>query len=130
MKVMPSAVFASAIRRSVLSAPRWLRSVTPPRRGTMAERTGINGGSSIVARMKPIHTEATANGIVSPAIKASMQAGADNVRRRLSNIFQRPIAGMASRTRSAPPIGPWPTSHGSNCQSPRAQRWWRTASTS
>ena len=48
----------------------------------------------------------------------------------LSSIFHRPIAGMALRVRSALTIGPRPNIHGSNCQSPRAQRWWRRAATS
>ena len=87
-------------------------------------------GSRIVNRTKPVHTDAAANGNAHPASKASTQAGADSVRRRLSSIFQRPIAGMALRVRSVPATGPRPNIHGSNCQSPRAQRWWRSASTS
>jgi len=49
-------------------------------------------------------------------------AGAESVRRRLSNIFQRPMAGIRPLPRS--------NIHGSNCQSPRAQRCWRAAATS
>ena len=123
-----SAAWASAVRRSAPSASKWLRSVTPARRGTMAPATGMRGGSRIVSRTQPVHTDAAANGNTNPASKANMQAGADNVRRRLSSILQRPIAGMAPRVRSVPATGPRPKIHGSNCQSPRAQRWWRAAS--
>ena len=63
--------------------------------------------------MKQIHTDAAADGNASPASNDSMQVGADKVRRRLSSIFQRPIAGTPA---------PRLSSHGSNCQSPRAQR--------
>ena len=38
--------------------------------------------------------------------------------------------GWRRAVRSVPAIGPRPNIHGSNCQSPRAQRWWRIASTS
>ena len=80
--------------------------------------------------MKPIHTDAAAGGKAKPASNESMRAGADTVRRRLSRIFQRPIAGTTPRVRSVPVFGPRPDSHGSNCQSPRAQRWCRLASRS
>ena len=117
-----SAAWVSALRRSVPSAPRWLRGVIPARRGTTAPVIGISEGSNMVSRTQPIHTDAAANGNAKPANKASMPAGADSVRRRLSSIFQRPIAGMPWRVRSAPAVGPRPNIHGSNCQSPRAQR--------
>ena len=43
------------------------------------------------------HRPRRRSGSANPASSDSMQAGADNVRRRLSSIFQRPIAGTASR---------------------------------
>ena len=55
---------------------------------------------------------------------------ADSDRRRLSSIFQRPIAGTLPRGRRSALCGPRPRIQGSSCQSPRAQRWWRRAATS
>ncbi len=57
-----------------------------------------------------------------PASNASTQAGAVNVRRKLSSIFQRPIAGIASRFGSSLIAGPRPNIQGRSCQSPRAHR--------
>ena len=56
-------------------------------------------------------------------------AGPESVRRRLSSIFQRPIAEdcRAPITRGG---SRRPKIHGSSCQSPRAQRCWRAAATS
>ena len=53
-------------------------------------------------------------GNVHPASKARTAAGADSVRRRLSSIFQRPIAGIAQlRPVDLPTIGQRPKIHGS-----------------
>ena len=75
-------------------------------------------GSAIAARRNPIHTAGDVAGNVHAAISVSTAAGADNVRRRLSSIFQRPITGIGARK-----------IHGSSCQSPRAHRCWRAAAT-
>ena len=66
-----------------------------------------------------------ANGSVHPAIKVRKAAGADSVRRRLSSIFQRLIGEIEARTRPPLVSRACPMIHGSNCQSPRAQRCWR-----
>ena len=75
--------------------------------------TGIKAGSRIVARTQPIHIDAAAKGNASPASNASMQVGADSVRRRLSSIFQRPIAGTPRSARQQPrqqlPVAARPT---------------------
>ncbi len=81
------------------------------------------------AKIAAREAKAAAPGGFHPANKANMHAGADSVRRRLSSIFHRPIAGIGPRSRSVPAVGPRPQTHGSNCQSPRAQRWQRSAST-
>ncbi|MND08469.1 hypothetical protein D3C83_310870 [compost metagenome] len=41
---------------------------------------------------KDVHKNAAGSGRVQPASSAASRAGADSVRRRLSNIFQKPIA--------------------------------------
>ena len=46
---------------------------------------------------RPSRSSAASNGSAHPASKARTAMGADSVRRRLSSIFQRPIAGMAPR---------------------------------
>jgi hypothetical protein len=89
----------------------------------MAPTMGIKVGTAIVARMNAVQTSACSNGSNQPASKARTEAGADSVRRRLSNIFQRPIDGMAQRLPFATAVGPCPRIHGRSCQSPRAQRW-------
>ena len=89
-------------------------------------RRGSAAAAAIVSRMKPVQTAAArAAAASSPPAGPARTAGADSVRRRLSSIFQRPIAGIARARRSAPASRPRPKIHGSNCQSPRAQRCWR-----
>jgi hypothetical protein len=56
--------------------------------------------------------------------------GADGLRRRLSSIFPRLIGEITVRTRLLPESDAYPKIHGSNCQSPRAQRCWRAAASS
>jgi len=104
--------------------------VIPARRGTMAPMTGMKVGSMIVDRTKTVQRTAASNGNVHPASKARTAAGADSVRRRLSIIFQRPIAGMAPPAILVAVVGARPKIHGTSCQSPLAQRWWRRAATS
>ena len=125
-----SADWASARRRSALSALRWLRTVIPVRSGITAATTGIRVGSTMVTSTKKVQIAAASNDKVHPTSKARTAAGAESVRRRLSTIFQRPIAGMAPRFRSSLTTGPRPKIQGSNCQSPRAQRWCRRAAMS
>ena len=56
-------------------------------------------------------------------MRASRQVIGDDVRRRLSTIFQRPLAGIiADRFRASPRRTLHPRIQGNNCQSPRAQR--------
>ena len=76
----------------------------------------------MVTRMNVVQITGEANGSVHPAIKVRKAAGADSVRRRLSSIFQRPIKGIEVRIRSPLASFACPMIHGSNCQSPRAQR--------
>ena len=92
--------------------------------------TGRMVGSATVSRTKPVQTSAAEGGRVHPANSATIAAGADRVRRRLSNIFQKPIAvrGLALPRVTRPFTRP--SIQGSSCQSPRAQRCWRAAATS
>ncbi len=96
--------------------------MTRARRGTIAARTGSRVGTTIVDRMKQVQAAAECKDRVHPASKAMTLAGADNVRRRLSSIFQRPISGSALEPRLPRDASPRPKIQGSNCQSPRAQR--------
>ena len=81
-------------------------------------------------RRSPSRRARPAAAAVQPASSARIAAGADSERRRLSNIFQRPIAGTKRALLRAPVPVARPSIHGSNCQSPRAQRCWRAAATS
>ena len=82
-------------------------------------------GRAMVSTTKTVQTSAAGSGSVQPASSATIAAGGDNVRRRLSNIFQRPIAGRLLRSARSPCPCTRPRIHGSSCQSPRAQRCWR-----
>jgi hypothetical protein len=82
----------------------------------------------MAAITKPVQTSAP-DGAVHAATSASTEAGAETDRRRLSSIFQRPMAGTSARSARLR-RGPEPRIHGSNCQSPRVQRWCRKAATS
>ena len=115
---------------SLRSARRWLRALTPARRGTRAAKIGSSAGTPIANTTKAVQTSAALPGNIHPASSAAILAGADNVRRRLSNIFHRAISGNLRRPRVAPAASPLPKIHGSSCQSPRAQRCWRAAATS
>ena len=101
----------------------------PECRGTSAAITGRSVGNATVSRAKPVQTSAAGRGSVHPASSATMTAGEDRVRRRLSNIFHQPIAGTGLALSCARPLTR-PSSHGSSCQSPRAQRCWRADATS
>jgi hypothetical protein len=92
---------------------------------------GSRPGRAIVSTTNTA-TTAIAGALPSPMAMASSStlAGAISVRRRLSNIFQRPANGTLARPASPEPSRPRPRIHGSSCQSPRAQRCWRAAATS
>ena len=47
-----------------------------------------------MAKMSPVHSSDSCNGNIQPIDKARMLAGDDNVRRKLSTIFQTPPSGM------------------------------------
>ena len=83
---------AAAPAMSVDNAPKWLRSVTAPFRGSTAASTGSIVGIATASAMNTVQASAAGRGKVQPAINASTIAGAVRVRRRLSNIFQKPIA--------------------------------------
>ena len=88
----------SPTARSAPTARKWLRLEIPSRRGTIPVMNGSIGGSRDRRddEAGPYQGEAE-RGSVHPAINASNAAGADNVRRRLSIIFQRPRIGIAER---------------------------------
>ena len=111
-----SAIWLTAITASVPNAAKWLRSVTPDRSGTMPNGRGSKRGSASISTTTRVQTVATAGGISQPAKSVVIASGANKDRRKLSIIFQRPTTGMPPLRRCAPKI------HGSNCQSPRAQR--------
>src|SRR2546422_6717629 len=92
----------------------------PRLRGITTVRIGTSVGSAIVVRTNAVHTTGDAAGSVHPTTNVRKVAGADSVRRRLSIIFHRPINGIGRWE-------PYPTIHGSSCQSPRAHRCWRAA---
>src|SRR2546427_10665340 len=92
----------------------------PRLRGITTVRIGTSVGSAIVVRTNAVHTTGDAAGSVHPTTNVRKVAGADSVRRRLSIIFHRPINGIGRWE-------PYPTTHGSSCQSPRAHRCWRAA---
>ena len=71
-----------------------------------------------------IHGETCGNS--QPAAMVKNMAGAESVRRKLSIIFQRLIAGIEI-LRPLWELLPNPRIQGSNCQSPRAQRCCRRA---
>ena len=92
-------------------------------RGDVAAKTGAKLGNAIVARTNTVQMTAASNGRSQPAKRASRQVIGEDVRRRLSTIFQRPLAGIAAdRVRALPSRTSHPRIHGNNCQSPRAQR--------
>ena len=83
----------------------------------------MSPGSAIVASTNEVQIRAGASGNVQPNSNASIVLAALSVLRRLSIIFQRPIRGSSSITVFALlAAGAKPSIHGSNCQSPRAQR--------
>ena len=75
-----------------------------------------------VTTMKALHRTANPFGSIHPTKSAETPAGADNVRRRLSNIFHSAMRGSLPLPRLSPAASLRPRIHGSNCQSPRAHR--------
>ena len=126
--VMTKVICSTASPKSSASARRWLCATMPDRRGAISANTGSNVGKAIVASTNRVQLSAAGSGSSQPANSAMTMAGAESVRRRLSSIFQRPSSGSDLRPRRV--ASPRPKIHGSNCQSPRAQRWLRAAATS
>src|SRR5213079_2017127 len=87
----------AASAASLRSARRWLRALMPARRGTIAASTGSRVGSAIVDTTKAVQMIAACRGSSHPASNATALAGGDDVRRRLSNIFHRPLSGSVPR---------------------------------
>ena len=83
-----------------------------------------------VARINLVHIHGEITGTSHPTTKVRNMQGAERVRRRLSSIFQRLIAGIFMFLRSSLDKPPRPKIQGSSCQSPRAQRCWRAAAAS
>ena len=74
-----------------------------------------------------VHIQGETCGSIQPTTMVKNMAGAESVRRRLSIIFQRLIAGIEIWPRSLWELLPKPKIQGSSCQSPRAQRCCRSA---
>ena len=73
---------------------KWLRFEIPRRCGIKPIKTGKSGGMAMVASTNDVQITGEANGSVQPPTKVKKAAGADSVRRRLSSIFQRLMAGI------------------------------------
>ena len=92
----------------------------PAARHQMVEHGHERRESDRRARMNLVHIAGSGES-VQAARSVRTAEGAESVRRRLSSIFQRPRNGTPAARR--------PTIHGRSCQSPRAQRCWRSAAT-
>ena len=112
--VVTNVVCEAARARSRPTARTWLRLEIPRPRGMAPVSTGSSVGSPMVATTNAVHIAGPPAGSVQPTASVSSAAGADSVRRRLSSIFQRPMAGIER--------DPEAKIHGSSCQSPRAHR--------
>ena len=89
---------------------------------TALSSSASNAGIASAVTTSASHTNCGERGNAQDKTSTSSAAGAESVRRKLSNIFQRPIA-VISRPRD-------PNIQGRSCQSPRAQRCCRAAATS
>jgi hypothetical protein len=78
----------------------------------------------------PGHSHGDPGNNSQPATIVKNAAGDDKLRRRLSSIFHRPIAGIATGRRRFDRGWRPLKIQGKSCQSPRAQRWCRLAATS
>ncbi len=99
-------------------ARTWEERVKPRRIPSTERSAGMRPGSTTVAATTPTHAPSGAPGRrkAPTTIEMTPKMGASE-RRRLSSIFQVPSPLM--RARRLPKI------QGSNCQSPRVQRWVR-----
>src|SRR5580658_9464838 len=130
IKVIVKPICDAPSDKSDSTSRKWLRLETPLSREFSPTKKGISAGIEIVARTKRVHIQGDTCGTSHPVIMTSSMNGAESVRRRLSSIFQRLIAGIEILRRSSFDRPPRPKIHGSNCQSPRAQRCCRAAATS
>src|ERR1700726_5069655 len=80
--------------KSDITARKWLRLEMPPMRGFSPARNGISEGIAITVKMNLVHSHGETPGVSHPASRVRNMHGAERVRRRLSIIFQRLIAGM------------------------------------
>ena len=83
--------------------------------------------------MNLVHTHGETSGTSHPASSVRNMHGAERVRRRLSIIFQRLIAGIVNLAAvfvAGDVPARCPKIHGKSCQSPRAQRCCRAAAAS
>lgn len=126
---MPRPIWDPARAKLLPTPRRWVRLEMPDRLGMTSATAGRSAGSAIVARTKVVHTRGAPRGTAQLATRVSQAAGGDKVRRRLSTIFHTPMSGIQV-PRAVPPDTSPLTIHGSSCQSPRAQRYWRPAATS
>src|SRR6202041_1855251 len=101
--------------RSDSTSRKWLRFEMPLSREFNPTRKGINAGTAIVARTKRVHIHGDTWGINHPATISSNMHGAESVRRKLSIIFQRLIAGIETLRRSSFESPPRPKIHGNSC---------------
>src|SRR5580698_5273628 len=99
-------------------------------RGLKPVRKGISEGIASVARMNRVHIQGEIPGTNQLTTSVRNMQGAERVRRKLSSIFQRLIAGIFIFLLSSLGKSPCPKIHGISCQSPRAQRLWRRAEAS
>ena len=108
-----------AIHRSWRSARRSLARRRCPVRSVTTMYTGSSDGSPIPTISTAVHHAAMAAGSIQPSTSAASVVSGISVRRRLSTIFQPPSSDIRPGR-----------SHGTSCQSPRAQRCSREATTS
>src|ERR1700732_690597 len=91
-------------------------------RGLNPVRKGISEGIASVARMNLVQSQGEMTGTSQPTTKVRNVQGAERVRRKLSIIFHRLMAGIFTLLRSSFDKSPCPKIQGSSCQSPRAHR--------
>ena len=94
---------------------------SPRNNATKLSRSATSAGTASAVTTSATHMPCGALGNAHERTSSMSAAGADSVRRRLSNIFQRPMAEISR------PCDP--SIQGSSCQSPRAQRCCRAAAT-
>ena len=101
--VQPRPTWAAARPMSAPTAPKVAALRDPlPARQQPGRRPGAAPGSAMVARTNPVQSGAETAGHGPGDGSVAMASGADSVRRRLSIIFHRPMAGTEPRRR-----GPW-----------------------